>query len=81
MIVVFLFLAKLEIFNAKAILKLDNNPWISQISESFKINLVQLGEYLSSDFYCLEYEKANGKLAIPPRSDRDRAKRLNKKKN
>ena len=44
-------IVKLDIFNTKAIFKLDNNPWIQQIIDSSKIGLNHLSDFLSSEEY------------------------------
>lgn len=44
-------LARLDLFNPKAIFKAENNPWILGIQDSLKIGLNHLQEYLVSEAY------------------------------
>ena len=44
-------MSKLDIYNAKSILKTENNFWVASLGEATKIGLNHLADYLTSDAY------------------------------
>ena len=61
--------------NLKTIFKGDNNPWIPDILDAFKMGLNHLQEFLQSEEYALflkREEEKSEKLPVPPKTDRSK---------
>lgn len=65
----------MDLYGAKTVFKLENNPWLEPIIDAYKVGISHLGDYLQSDSYealLRKEQEAPVRLSVPPRSDRTR---------